>query len=205
MIALLFRSLLYFQPFIWMFLLDFKNKYLDNYIYRFFFVFDSYLIFNICIIHYGISFEAIQTHHFISYSTFVLCSFVMLKNVYDNRVALNLSFLIVYLNSYYWEFMKHFNSILVGGIDLNFFIQMFRLFPLPFLLTRFSFDNHKKIKTLLVYGLVFSVINIICYNVIPIPIINLYHTNFWINYINRVVCLFILVKIFYEYGGLKNV
>lgn len=201
---LFLRFLLYFQPFIWMFLFNVKNRFMNKWVFRFELMFMSTMLFSVFIIQNNVSFEAILTHHIVAYALFVFASFSILNNVYDTRIAICLSYLIVYANSYYWEFMKHMNSILVGGLDINFFIQMLRLYPIPFLLMKFKFKDHDRIKRLVTYGLILSTINIILYNLIPVPIILKYHTNFWINYINRVFCLGILVIIFYEYGELKD-
>jgi hypothetical protein len=110
----------------------------------------------------------------------------MFYGEYDIKDALALSFLIVFINSYYWEFMLHFNVILFYGLNFNQLVQAFHLIPAYYLVKRTEFNDNKVVKKKLIYGLMISGLNVV---LLP------FHYRIFTNNITRLCTLFILIDI----------
>jgi len=73
-----------------------------------------------------------------------------LEEKFSFRQSLCLGFLLVYLNSYVWEFMLHITSYRTYGITANDLLQMQHLIVVPWLLMKFKLPpeiDKKKILT----------------------------------------------------------
>ena len=91
----------------------------------------------------------------------VLLCFGLFHSKYSVKDSIAFAFLIVFINSYYWESMHHFNAIVLYGLNFNQVVQMFHLIPAYFLVKRLEFHNLKRVKKLLIYGLIISITHLI--------------------------------------------
>jgi len=183
---------IYFQQIFFMVLINTKKN-IDKfqipfYIYS--------LTFIIVIAILNINIDAIKTHHLISYSIFVLITtYIFDRKFKQFNVAISLGFLLVFINSYYWESGLHIIAILNVGFTSNNIQQLLHLISVPLLLKLFEFDNKKKTINYFLIGLLFSFS-------IPIIMIDLKIVNdifyFYYMYLIRIICLTILIKVFYN-------
>lgn len=164
MILMLFilRTLVYFQSFIWLYIL-FSNWKIKDYqgypIIPILFI-NAGIISYFQILRYNISFSQYTSELLGLYILMVLLCFGLFYSKYSFKDSVALAFLIVFINSYYWESMLHFNAIVFSGFNFNQIIQMFHLFPAYFLIRRIEFHNLKNVKKLLIYGLIVSSANV---------------------------------------------
>jgi len=147
----------------------------------------------------------------IVYSLMTLFVTYVFEQRYNFNKAVSMGFMLVFLNSFYWEIARHFNALFLYGEVINTLKQSTRLIPGAFLFYRFKFENKKKVIKYLLYGVVVSTVSLLLLSATPIFIIRLFHKvfHYWIyikilNHLNRVICLYILVKIFYEEGELRK-
>lgn len=197
------KFLIYGQPFIWIFLLYNNNHYLDklfSYLIKPFYLFGFVFIINIII--NKVSFDFYTTELIVIYTFFVLTVTYCLESVYDFKVAICLGFLLTFINSFYWEFMLHIVAFLHVFITPNFFIQSWHLIPIPFLIKKFSFNNERVAFKLLLYGLILSAMLVTLRG--SMEVLGFEYNWFIFNNINRCFCLYILTKVFYEHGRLKE-
>lgn len=127
----------------------------------------------------------------------MIFAYAILSHKYSFKDTVCLTFLVVFINSYYWESMLHFNAMLFYGISFNQFIQMFHLIPSYFLIKRLEFNDIIKVKKMLLYGLVFSLLNLLSLNFLPVYIFGIDRGIYraYINNFTRFICLVILLKI----------
>jgi hypothetical protein len=160
-IQFILRTLVYAQSFFWLFIL-FKDRLV-------FYLYDteikvSFAYFGMSIYSWVIvnapSFSQYPAHLIGLYILMVLLCAGFFITKFSGKDAIALSFLIVFINSYYWEFMLHFNAIILYGLNFNQIIQMFHLFPAYFLVKRLEFYDKRKVIKWLLYGLVFSAVNV---------------------------------------------
>jgi len=86
----------------------------------------------------------------------VIVCFSAFYHRFGFKDAVALSFLIVFINSYYWESMFHFNAIVFYGLSFNQIIQMFHLLPAYFLVKELEFYNVRRVIKLILYGVIVS-------------------------------------------------
>lgn len=122
------------------------------------------------------------------------------------RISLSLAFLLVYVNSWYWEGILHIWAIQENGLNFNQIIQLLHLAPVPYLLYRWSFEVKEAINWL-TRGFAFSTIIALMkfYRVWKyLPIIHTAQTVFIFNHglmwINRLFCLWVLYTIFVSHA-----
>ena len=124
----LLRGLVYAQSliFIWLF----RKKNVDSFFnknIRTFFYFSSLYV--ICIIYiFNINYNFYTTDLLIYYCLSVLFVTLIFESKYSFKNALCYGFLIVFINSYYWESMLHLNKIIAYGLNLNDVIQGLHLY-----------------------------------------------------------------------------
>lgn len=206
MINILFilRSLVYAQSFLWLYLLD-KDYELNNYFIRVLFPVSLGIIY-LMLDMSGFSFSQYPNHLLKFYVILMLISYLILSHKYSFKDTVCLTFLVVFINSYYWESMLHFNAILIYGLSFNQFIQMFHLIPSYFLIKRLEFNNIKKVKKILIYGLIFSLLNLLSLNFLPLYIFGIgrgiYRT--YINNFTRFICLILLLTIIIRHTKIKK-
>lgn len=86
----------------------------------------------------------------------VLLCFGFFYSKYSVKDSIALAFLIVFINSYYWESMHHLNAIIFYGLSFNQIIQMFHLLPAYFLVKRIEFYDSRRVIKFIIYGLMIS-------------------------------------------------
>lgn len=209
----LFRGLVYAQSFLWLYLLDldFDLKKYQQTIFHILMIL-SYFLLSLT----GFSFSQ-YTNRLLKFYVVLLVysiSFIRILNVkfkskmvytkyYSFKDCLCLGFLLVFTNSYYWEFMFHINSILIYGLSFNQIIQALHLIPTLLLYRKLEINNKSSFFKLIIIGLIISDMNLIAYNFIDrfwfywIPINQMLFNN-----ITRFACLNILIYSFMKYTNL---
>ena len=202
MINYILRTLVYSQSFLWLFIL-FSDLDLESVIFDWlvvWFGFFSYFV----VLYYDISFSQYTTELLAFYILLVVICYGFFTTKYSYKDSISFAFLIVFINSYYWESMHHFNAIVLYGLNFNQIVQMFHLIPAYFLMKRLIFHNLKRVKKLLIYGLIISCTHLISLYVISIIVGNAY--SFFTTPITRLLTLGILITIVLdEVKGIKKV
>lgn len=134
-----------------------------------------------------------QRFSFGFYTTSILAQYVLLIGVsfylYNIRKpvkeALCLSFLTVFLNSFYWELPLHLIELMTVGFYTGQLVQYWRLLPAWWISTKFSFNKNQKRWVLA--GVFFSWSMMILRSAIPL---------IWFRglmmFLNRIGCLVLL-------------
>lgn len=126
--------------------------------------------------------------------------FLRLHHSFYNSVCL--TFLIVFINSYYWEFILHFNAIIFYGLSFNQLIQALHIIPALLLYKKLEITNKLMFKKMLLYGLIISCLNLLELNFIPNYIYVLkqyFHLRGLFNNLTRFICLNILIYTLLNY------
>ena len=135
----LFRALIFGQPLFWMWLYD-RDFDLSAYRNSFYFFSGSFcLAALIRSVTDNSIFEYYTAWLLFLYAFMVILVTLSLEEKFNFRQSLCLGFLLVYLNSYVWEFMLHVTSYMTYGITPNDLLQMQHLIVLPWLLKKFRF------------------------------------------------------------------
>ena len=133
----------------------------------------------------------------------VLVCFGAFYHKYGYKDAVALSFLLVFINSYYWESMFHFNAILFYGLSFNQLVQMFHLLPAYFLVKKLEFYNAKRVIKLILYGVIVSGLHLT--TIILFDYVTGYSLSFITTPIVRLITLGILINIvLYEVKEIKK-
>ena len=150
MLETLFRAFVILQPFLWIWILEddrfeflnHKDAY-DLFNYGVFFAIFAFWIGDVNIGFYSKGLLAL-------YSAMVWWGvLVLMKNFnWHFREALATSFLLVYLNSWYWESFLHIWAIQENGINVNQMFQLLHLIPGVYFLIRYEFDKDRAINEL---------------------------------------------------------
>ena len=192
----LLRSMVYVQPFIWLYFLDKVIDIKGRYIKLLYPVALSslYMILGIT----GFGFSQYSNELLMFYVLLMMYSYYVLSRNYNFKDTVCLSFLLVFINSYYWEFMLHLNAIMFYGLSFNQLIQGFHLIPVYFLYRKIEIKDTRRVKKLILYGLVISTLNLLSINLLPFSIFGSlqYNTRGLVNNITRISCLTILLIIF---------
>lgn len=134
----LLRILIFGQPLFWMWLYD-RDIDLSAYRNKFYFFSGSFCLATLI--------KSVTDNSVFEYYTawllFLYAFMVMfvtwgLEEKFSFRKSICLGFLLVYLNSYVWEFMLHITSYMTHGISANDLLQMQHLIVLPWLLMKFK-------------------------------------------------------------------
>lgn len=192
------RGLVYAQSLIWIYLLD-KNIRINSIFIESLFV--PSLAITYCLIDMTqFSFNQYPYYLLCFYIVLMFYSYVVLRFKYGFYDTVCLVFLIVFINSYYWEFISHFNAIIFYGLSFNQFIQAFHLIPAYLLYKKMWIENRKGFFKIISLGLIISNLNLLAYNFI---------NRFWFywipinqqlfNNITRFICLNILLYAIINY------
>jgi hypothetical protein len=132
----------------------------------------------------------------------VLASMISLKAFFNDKDSIALAFLIVYLNSTYWELSLHSVALIHGEI-INTIRQVFTHFYfIPLLIRLVLIVDKRRIKKTLLHGLIFSTVIMISFGlfrligkeVLHISGLWVYTPYIWA--VNRIGCLVFLLKAF---------
>jgi len=104
-------------------------------------------LWSVIIIIFDISIGFYTAELLILYAWMVLASTrILIKEHYFSfRKAIATSFLIVYLNSFYWESFLHIWTIMENGFNRNQFFQALHLIPAFYFLMRYKFDVNRAV------------------------------------------------------------
>lgn len=192
----LLRSMVYVQPFIWIYLLD-KNIEIRNRYIRLLFPVGLGIIYYALVIT-GFEFSQYNNELLKFYVALMLYSYIVLRWEFNYKDTVCLTFLLVFINSYYWESMLHLNAIMFYRLSFNQFVQLFHLVPVYFLNRIIYITDYRRSKKLIIYGLMISTLNLLSIFVVP----NMYRRL--VNNITRISCLSILLIIFITMVEIKK-
>jgi len=208
MLETLFRAFLIVQPFLWIWILeDDRFEFLNHkegfalFSYGAFFAITFFFICDFSIGFYS-------SELLFLYSALVWWGIlVLMKNFNWNfREALATSFLLVYLNSWYWEAFLHIWAIQENGINMNQIFQLLHLIPGVYFLIRYEFDKHKAVDELAKGFMVSTIIGFMriyrVWNYLPIihTEASVYFFNHGLMILNRVICFVFLFHAIITWG-----
>lgn len=190
------NSIVYAIPFIWLYILN-KKVEINNYYIKLLYPVSLGIIYLMLVIT-GFGFNQYTNELLKFYTLLMLYAQFILRYEYNFKDAVCLSFLLVFINSYYWEFMLHLNFIMFNGLSLNQVIQGFHLVPAYFLYRRIEIKDINRFKRLILYGLVISTLNVLSIDFLSLSLFGFlqYNTRGLVNNITRISCLTILLIIF---------
>lgn len=199
----LLRGLIYAQSLLWIKLIDYDVEIKNVYIRLSFST--SLGILYLCLAITNFSFSQ-YTNYLLRFYVFLsLYTYIILRMYYSFYNSICLMFLLVFINSYYWEFMLHFNAILFYGLSLNQFIQALHLISAFLLYRKLEITNRKEFKKILYYGLIISELNLLELNFFPNYIYvfkHWIHLRSIINNLTRFMCINILLYAIIKYTKL---
>jgi len=138
--------------------------------------------------------DAIKPHHLYTYSALILICYIFLDKSYlfTNKDIMCLSFLIVFINSEYWEFSYRFFKIVSWGIDKNDIQQLAHL--LPFFGLKYTFNYRRKHFKIIIYGCLFTIITSMI-KVLTLQNAHIYYQVFYM-IVQRIVTLYCLTMFY---------
>ena len=181
-----FQAGVMLQPLLWMWLHGSRVNLPESLKYVFY-VAAEFAVFMVWVTGFNMGFYT--TTLIIQYCVFTLLTVYLLNVRYCFKEALCLGFLVVFLNSYYWEFPMHFAAVLSGEPVVNIVFQLWRLAPLPFLLSRYRFAPGARYVVEAGVGVS---------GVVMVARYFLRLGGWWLLPLNRLVCLLLLVKVIAE-------
>jgi len=126
------------------------------------------------------------------------------------REALATSFLLVYLNSWYWESFLHIWAIQENGINMNQMFQLLHLIPGVYFLIRYEFDKDRVVDELAKGFMVSIIIGVmLVYRVWRyLPMVHTEFTGLFFSHglmiLNRIICFVFLFKAIIHWGMSKK-
>jgi len=197
-IFFILRGLVYAQSFLWIYLLD-KDYEVNSYFMEILFPVSLGIIY-LMLDMSGFFFSQYTNRLLRFYVLLMLYAYTFLRIKHSFYDTVCFTFLLVFINSYYWEFMRHFNAILFYGLSFNQLIQAFHLIPVYLLYVKLEIEDRSMFFKLIVLGLVISNLGLLVYNFVDpfwfymIPI----DSNLF-NNITRFLCLNILLYTINKY------
>jgi hypothetical protein len=194
------------QPFIWWFVYNknFRIPYILEELINIFFLWSIAMV-----VILGIRYEFYSTVLIIQYILMVIFCYNVFKRRFDITQAIALSFLVVYMNSYYWESVIHFSEYTQNILNNTLFLnprEIWRLIPCIFFLKKFNYIKDYSVKMLtrgIIISFIISYINfgLFRYSVL-INYPNIMEIHAFIREIlfmvNRFISLFYLMKVVYH-------
>jgi len=208
----LFRALLIAQPFLWIWIIeDERWEFLNNYFFELWFNLQTFT-FIILILGLKVEIGFYSTGLLTLYIVMVWISYTsMIENHnFSFRKAVANSFLIVYLNSWYWESFLHIWAIQENGFNMNQLFQALHLIPAVYFLVRYRFDVEYALDE---FGKGFFVSAIFGFIRVfrmwkYLPIVHTIQTVFIFNQglmiLNRLICFVYLFRIVVVWGMHKT-
>ena len=179
-----------------------------------FFIYLMMLIIPCTVYVFNFNFHYYNTQLIITYCYLVMFawSYLRIYKDYDFKSALSISFLLVILNSFYWELVLHLAAAHQNVYALINPRESIRLIIVPFLLHHYKFHKHKANKYLRI-GIVVS--GIIAYlrlktfringvRIIMFSVPLFGNVGKLLYTFNRLFCLWILLKIITECATVKK-
>ena len=186
-----FQAGVLLQPLLWMWLHGSRLKVPEFLKYVFYSV-AMVAVFAVWITGFSVGYYT--TFLLIQYCVFTALAVHLMNTRHCFKEALCLGFLLVFMNSYYWELPLHVAAVLSGEPVVNVVFQLWRLAPLPFLLRHYRFALGARYVVEAGVGVS---------GVIMLARWFLHFDPWWILPVNRLVCLLLLVKVIAE-AEIKN-
>lgn len=224
MINYILRLIVFGQPLLFMFLYEYSHS--SVYYNRFYSVekekflncllIVSSMVFIFVVWLSQFSFDFYKPNLFVQYVMLVLYAYYRFKNNYNNFLtSLSLAFLIVFLNSYYWELFLHvadYNvSILSGNVLAVFnFRELWHLIVIPFLLSHYDIDKKTFGRYTMINVLIGFIVFIFTFHIFRGFNSYSYNVPFFRTFtilayfINRFLSLFLLINIIIDGGKLEH-
>lgn len=214
----LLRFLVFGQPLLFMLLYEYSYKIYDGkYLFsvvdfeielKVIFIVLS-LKFLLFVIENNVSFDYYTPNLFIQYVFLVWYAFYRFNKENNVIRSIALSFLIVFLNSYYWELFLHvadYNTSFSAIFNVR---ELWHLIVVPFLLSHYDIDKKVFVRYTMINVLVGYIV--FMFNFHLFRLFGLYWIHFpifnsWINLfncLNRFISLFILINLIID-GGKVN-
>lgn len=181
-----FQAGVLLQPLLWMWLHGSRLKFPE---------FLKYVFYSVAMVAVfavwatGFSVGYYTTFLIIQYCVFTTLAIYLLNTRYCFKEALCLGFLLVFMNSYYWELPLHVAEFLSGAPHLGMVVQLWRLAPFSFLLRHYRFASGARY---------FVEAGVGVSGVVMLARWFLHFDPWWILPLNRLVCLLLLVKVVAE-------
>jgi len=208
----LFRALIIAQPFLWMWIIeDDRWEFLNNSFWVVLFNWLTGAIIGL-VFFFKISI-GFYTSELLIFYTFLVWASVMImgnRHSYDFRKAIANSFLIVYLNSYYWESFLHIWAIQENGFNMNQIFQALHLIPAAYFIVRYRFDFKNALDEFgkgFFFSAIFGFIRVFrMWKYLPIThtTLTIYAINHSLMILNRLICLIYLFRIVVVWGMHKS-
>jgi len=188
--------------------LTYKKWYNQKFMENVFYIIS--LVFVICVYVLNLSYNFYKSNLLIQYAFFVHVAYYKLRNRYNVLTAISLSFLLVFLNSYFWESALHVMEYNTNPLMLLNFRETYHLIVIPFLLLHYQFDKRIVIRKI-GFSFFFSfIISILTLELIPYLGLHLIYIPFFLYpsnvlyFVNRFVCLLILLDIMINHSYLNR-
>jgi hypothetical protein len=212
MLETLFRAFVIVQPFLWMWILeDDRFEFLNGD--------ESFTLFSVLAMLWGVGLWLNPGFHIGLYSSEILFVYsflvwwgilALIKNFgWDFREALATSFLLVYLNSWYWESFLHIWAIQENGINANQLFQLLHLIPGIYFLIRYEFDKNKAVDELAKGFIASTIIGLarktrfyLQFPFMTLPLSVVFDHGLMI--LNRVICFVFLFNAVISWGAHKK-
>jgi len=138
-----FQAGVLLQPFAWMWLHGSSLQAPKYYRYYFYLAAASAIL---LLGATGFSVGYYRTHILVQYVLLTAASVCLYSQRFSFKDALCLGFLTVYMNSYYWELPLHIAEYLTLKFHAGMLVQLARLIPLPYLLSRYRPTSYALVK-----------------------------------------------------------
>jgi len=202
------------QPFLWIWIIeDDRWEFLNNRWGTSKFLFDvvtGQLLLSIWLLKIDIGFYTNELLILYIGMVWISTDVLIKKHDLSFRKAIATSFLIVYLNSFYWESFLHIWVILESGFNRNQFFQALHLIPAFYFLMRYRFDRRIAVDQLGKGFFISTVIGFARHYRIwkYLPLIHTKQTVYFFNHglmiLNRLICWVFLFNAIIIWGMHKS-
>lgn len=209
----LIRAIVLMQPFFWIWVLEDEKRFdilNDPNGGSWFYV--SVYSFIAGVIIFGISFGFYTSELLVVYALLVGFGVFFCRKwfYYSRREAIAISFLVTYLNSWYWEGVLHVWAIMENGLNINQIFQMLHLIPAIYFLYAWDFEKEQSLNNLMIgwglSGILTFMRKIRIWKFLPMVHSegSVYFFNHGLMIVNRFICLYFLLRAIVGWGISKK-
>lgn len=206
----LFRALLIIQSFFWMWVLEDDRFESINLFENWFGLAVVFFVGFIMVMNINIGVYSTGLIVFYAFFVWWVYSRCWKEYRWPARESMALAFLIVYLNSWYWEGVLHLWAIAENGFNLNQAFQMLHLIPGIYFLIRWEFDRKEAGQDLLMGWVISGLISFARMGRVwkYLPIVHTEFTVIILNHglmtLNRIICLWYLTNAIAGWGAPRD-
>ena len=213
MLETLFRAFVIVQPFLWMWILeDDRFEFLNDVNADYWFGV-SFFVWLVLVGVYDIGIGFYSSELLIVYACLVQWGIFVLRKKFrwSFRASVATSFLLVYLNSWYWESFLHIWAIQEKGINPNQMFQLLHLIPGVYFWIRYEFDKNQVVDELAKGFIASTIIGLMLIFRIwqYLPMIHTKTTIFFFRQglmnLNRIICFIFLFNAIIIWGEHKKI